>query len=179
MENAPTYIKEMFIHAKVGLISKENFEAWLYQNKELPSLLTEDDYLELIPFPFKSAHATDFFQLIDKFIIPADFACYSLLSKLNEALDRNKHPGILHDFYSLFRDGYSFMEKLGLEYGIEYFESCVRVGIDSPETKKIVAEYFPSFVLEIVKIKALLETRQIVIVGESNVGTYSYADYRH
>lgn len=178
MGSLPQHVKEVFFQSKMGYTSKDDFEDWLYQHLELENYLSSDEYFELISFSYKSAHEVDFVKLIDKFVEPAEFEYYVLMLKLVEALDRGKHPNILDDFYSLYVNGYSFMNTLGLVYGLSYAEACINLGYNSIEARKKINEYFPAFEIEIMKVKNLLETGKIVLKGKDEKNRFTYLDLR-
>jgi len=57
MSALPPNIEHYFFDTIYGKVTLEEFEQWVYTNKELESLLDENDYLELISFNFKNSGA--------------------------------------------------------------------------------------------------------------------------
>ncbi|MCS3556459.1 hypothetical protein EDF66_103377 [Sphingobacterium sp. JUb20] len=57
MTTLPPDIKERFYKTIKGKISLDDFEQWLYVNKELEKYLNSDDYFELISLSFKQSGA--------------------------------------------------------------------------------------------------------------------------
>ena len=176
MHSIPDHIKLVFFQAKNGVISKDDFETWLYQCKELEKHISSEDFFELISYSYKSAHRVDFVKLIDKFIDPAEYEYYALMKKLDESLDKAKHPDILHEIYYMYCNGYGFMDTLGLVYGLDYAEICVNFGKNSPEAKVYIDQYFPQFKLEVVKVKNLLVSGKIIIKGKDDANDYDYVE---
>ncbi|MGX5820668.1 hypothetical protein ACWKWU_20910 [Chitinophaga lutea] len=176
MYSIPEHIKLAFFQAKIGVISKNDFEAWLYQCKELEKHLESDAYFELISFSYKSAHRIDFVKLIDKYIDPAEYEYYSLMRKLDEVLNKDMHPDILHDLYYLYCNGYGFMDTLGLVYGLNYAETCINLGKNSPEAKVLIDTYFPEFQFEVARVKTLLESGRVIIKGKDEANNYDYVE---
>ncbi len=57
MKEIPKSIKEIFYKTIKGDIPINDFEQWLYNDKELEKLLKLDDYLELILLKFNKSGA--------------------------------------------------------------------------------------------------------------------------
>lgn len=176
MHSIPDHIKLVFFQAKNGVISKDDFESWLYQCKELEKHISSEDYFELISYSYKSAHRFDFVELIEKFIDPAEYEFYALMKKLDETLEKDKHPDIMDDLYYLYCNGYGFMDTLGLVYGLSYAETCINMGKNSPEAMNFINDYFPDFQKEIARVKQLLVSGHIIIKGKDEESNYDYTE---
>ncbi len=121
MKEIPKSIKEIFYKTIKGDIPINDFEQWLYNDKELEKLLKLDDYLELISLKFnKSGAKYELWNLLKKHIDLGEFETYKMLILLNEAKQKTARlPYILMEFYDLYYNGYDFFKDLGLGLAIQ------------------------------------------------------------
>jgi hypothetical protein len=120
MPELPDHIKQTFYKVMSKQMPIEAFEDWVYASKELERVLAADDYLELVSLNYKKAAVRyDLFNLLQRFVGAGNYEKWKLIGLLNRAKvhDRNL-PGILEQFYHLYCDGYSFLNTLGLGFGL-------------------------------------------------------------
>ena len=120
MTTIPQDIKERFYKTIKGDISLDNFEQWLYADKELEKYLNSTDYLNLISLSYKQSGAKyELWNLLKKHIDLGEFETYKMLELLDEAKQKTERlPHILMKFYDLYCKGYNFFQDLGLGIGL-------------------------------------------------------------
>lgn len=184
----PQDIKERFYKTINEDISLEDFEQWLYGDKELEKHLNSDDYLDLISLGFKKSGAKyELWYLLKKHIDLGEFETYKMLGIMYEAKHKNEQlPYILMKFYDLYCKGYFFLQDLGIGFGL---------AVEVPNVKNTTADTWDELTVEQQKVlldsfspkleecleRAInwLETKQINLTGEQdNIGHYVYEDLR-
>jgi hypothetical protein len=188
MTTLPQDIKERFYKTIKGDISLDDFEQWLYANKELEKYLNSDDYLDLISLSFKKSGAKyELWNLLKKHIDLGAFEKYKMLELLNEAKQKNERlPYILMEFYDLYCKGYSFLQDLGLGIGLAV--EVQRVNNTTADTwdeltieqqKELLDSFSPELEDCIGQVIYWLETKKIILTGEQDeIGHYDYKDLR-
>lgn len=185
----PKDIKKRFYKTIKGDISLDEFELWLYADKELEKYLKPDDYLDLISLSFKKNGAKhELSRLLKKHIDLGEFETYKILGLLKEAQQKNnKLPDILMEFYDLYCKGYYFLQDLGLTFGlaVEVPTKLNNPPVDTWDdlTTKQQKEILDSFSPKLEECLELaiywLETKKIILIGEQDdVGRYGYEDFR-
>lgn len=111
-------------------ISLTEFEEWLYQTNKLEYFLDTDDYLKLISLDFKGLTKNNkhiheikksIQKIIDKYADLSQYQTYQLKNLLFDFLHRRKEPAsTLVKFYNLYCQGYDFLERLGVYYGLNF-----------------------------------------------------------
>lgn len=188
MTTLPKDIRERFYNTIKGDISLDDFEQWLYADKELEKYLKSDDYLDLISLSFKKSGAKyELWNLLKKHIDLGAFETYKILTLLNEAKEKNERlPYILMEFYNLYCIGYTFFQDLGLGIGLTV--EVPRVDNNTAETwdeltseqqKEMLARFSPELEECIEQVILWLDTKKIILTGEQDeIGHYDYEDLR-
>lgn len=188
MTTLPQDIKERFYKTIKGDISLDDFEQWLYANKELEKYLNSDDYLDLISLSFKKSGAKyELWNLLKKHIDLGEFETYKMLGLLNEAKQKTERlPYVLMEFYDLYCKGYNFFQDLGIGIGLAV--EVPRVNNTTADTwdeltneqqKELLDSFSPELEECIEQVIYCLETKKIVLTGEQDeIGHYDYEDYR-
>lgn len=173
------------------LIAREieinEFEQWVYSEKDLESLLSSDEYLDLISLTYKQPSSL---YEAEKILRPRidigkyyDWYLRRILQKVIE------YPADVHKYieqcYDMYCDGYGFLDNLGLGYGLAVIippsdysaDSWDR--LESPEQKKLIEEFYPSVREEAEKVIGWLDARKIVITGhDGDFQGIQYTDSR-
>lgn len=188
MTTLPQDIKERFYKTIKGEISLDDFEQWLYADKELEKYLNSGDYLDLISFSFKQSGANyELWDLLKKHIDIGEFETYKMLGLLNEAKQKTKRlPYILMEFYDLYCKGYNFFQDLGLGIGLAI--EVPRVNnttadtwdeLTSKQQQELLDSFSPELEECIEQVIYWLETKKIILTGEQDeIGHYEYEDLR-
>lgn len=78
--NLPADIKKIFFETLYGDKNVLEFEDWLYADKRLESLLTADDYLDLISYGYKGDRVKyGLYKLLEKHIDKGEYEKWKML----------------------------------------------------------------------------------------------------
>ncbi|HUC83145.1 MAG TPA: hypothetical protein VMR70_19705 [Flavisolibacter sp.] len=181
----PTNIKEIFFATLSGTKSVLEFEQWLYADTQLESILSPEEYLDLIAYGYKEPAAKyGLFNLLEKHIDKGEYEKWRLLQLLYQALSRNNNlPQILVTFYDLYFKGYKFLNNLGIGYGLSiecpplYADSWNK--LTSEQQQQLLNSFYPALEDEIRKVIYWLESGKVVPTGkQDNYDHFSYTDHR-
>jgi hypothetical protein len=189
MTTLPREIKERFYKTIKGDILLDDFEQWLYADKEFEKYLKSNDYLDLISLSFnKSGAKYELCSLLKKHIDLGEFETYKILGLLNEAKQKTKRlPYILMEFYDLYCKGYNFFQDLGLGIGFAVEEPNVKNTpadntwdeLTSKQQKELLDSFSPELEECIEQVIYWIETKKIILTGEQDeIGHYEYDDLR-
>jgi hypothetical protein len=177
----PPDIQQLFFETINGDKTPLEFETWLYADPRLENLLRPEDYLELISFSYKSPTAKyELPGLLEKRCNKGNYETWKLRSLLTRALEGNQQlPDILITFYDLYCKGYSFLDNIGIGYGLEMelTYSWPTPGMSSKaQQQQLLASFYPQLEVEIKKVIYWLDTEKIILTG--NKDDYDrYNDY--
>lgn len=184
----PKDIKELFYNTIQGDISIDEFEKWLYVDKNIEKLLRPEDYLDLISLNFKKGGAKyELWSLLKKHIDLGEFETYKMLKLLKEAQQKTERlPYILIEFYNLYCKGYGFFQDLGLGIGLAIEVPRVSNSkaenwdeLTIQEQKELLDSFSPELEDGIERVIYWLETKKIILIGEQNeIGDFDYKDLR-
>lgn len=120
MEKLPFELQRPFFTLIVEQGDLKIFETWLYQTSSLENYLHGDDYFELISLDFNHKFCV---MEIEKIITPyLDYLQYNRQILLDILLSLTKNPNDmakLIKIYDFYCQGYAFLDKLALRYGLE------------------------------------------------------------
>lgn len=183
--NLPADIKKIFFETLYGDKNVLEFEDWLYADKRLESLLTADDYLDLISYGYKGDRVKyGLYKLLEKHIDKGEYEKWKMLRRLRKALQRDEElPQILMAFYDLYCKGYSFLDNLGLGYGlaveVPYSQADSWDELTPEQQQTLLNSFFPNIEKEIKKVIGWLETGKVVLTGfQDEYQQYEYIDNR-
>lgn len=167
--------------------SLASFEQWLYATPELEAVLGKEDYLALLSLDFSQKvirHEID--KLLSQHISDGEYETWRLQKMLADLLEGEGIPVYeLCEFYELYCRGLSFLETLGLEYGLpikvppagyssDYFDE-----LSDEEQERLLADCLPGAKEEARKVLNLLESGGVAIAPETDdLGNYRYIDHR-
>ena len=182
----PNDIEEIFfkmLNDDIGILV---FEQWLYENKQLEHVLNDEDYLELISFGYKQKAAKyELRKLLQRVINGPKYEKWRLLEMLAAVLKKDKKmPLILMDFYDLYCHGYTFLYKLGMEYGLNVIVPSMGSAytweeLPLKDQEKLLQSFFPEIENEVVKVIDLLNHGQVVPMGKIDELYYTFVDNRN
>ena len=168
-------------------IELNEFEQWVYSEKELESLLSSDEYLDLISLTYKQPSSLyEAKKILSPHIDIGKYYEWYLRRILQKVID---HPTDVHKYieqcYDLYCDGYGFLDNLGLGYGLAVTVPPSEYSADSwnelksPEQKKLIEGFYPSVREEAEKVISWLDDRKIVITGhDGDFQGIQYTDLR-
>ncbi len=187
MTNLPQDIKAQFFKMMEDKISILDFEQWVYDTKELESVLSSDDYFELISLNYKKSGAKyELLKVIERNVDLGEFETVKLLKLLKEAqLKNEKLPDILEQLYDLYCDGFYFLDDLGLGFGLHI--AAPDIGnydkdwneLTQLEKNTILNKISPKLDECLKRAINWIEARQIVITGDiDELGRFTFQDFR-
>lgn len=183
MTTLPPHLEMRFFRVMKGDINVLDFEQWLYSDKELESLLSPDDYLNLISLNYKAAGAKNaLWKVLAKHVDLGKFETFKLLEQLEEAKKRTERlPYLLMAFYDLYCGGYDFLEDLGLGYGLAVIGRSEEEwkGLRSEEQQRLLQSFYPRLDVCLDRASRWLRTGQVVLTGETDeLGRHRFWDHR-
>jgi hypothetical protein len=183
MRDLPENIKHYFFDTLNGKVTLEEFEQWVYSNKELEAILDENDHLELISFNFKKNGAKyELVKLLSgKYIDLGEYEKWKLLNNLKTALKRDEQLGlILREFYDLYCRGYAFLNDLGLGYGLTIevppspkYKVDTWEELSDSEKQELLDSFYPQLEFDIKRAIEWIENERLKFTGH-----YEYEDLR-
>ena len=187
MIHLPHSLKTYFFKTMKGDISIEDFEKWIYTNKEAESILNADEYLEFISLNYKKSGAKyELYNLLKKQVDIGEFETFKMLGLLEETKKKDeKLPYYLMEFYDLYCRGYSFLRDIGLGYGLSVevpigkFEANTWNELNIDQQKELLESFSPDLEIELQRVIDWLRSKKIILTGEQNeLGHYDYEDFR-
>jgi len=162
------------------LISRESgieeFEQWVYSEKGLEKLLTSDEYLALISLSYKQPSSLyEAEKILKRYVDIGKYHEWSLRRVLEKVIDRPKNAArYIEQCYDLYCDGYSFLDNLGLGYGLSVVVPPTD-RIEENEQSKLINGFYPAVAEEALKVIGWLDSGKIVITGHE--GSYQGIQY--
>ena len=187
MRELPIDIKEIFFKTIKGDISLDDFERWVYDSTNLETILNSDDYLDMISLDYKKSGAKyELCNILKRLVDIGEFETYKMLELLNEAKQKTERlPFILMEFYNLYCKGYSFLQDLGLGYGLMVVVPPSKYSKDNwndlkeEEKKDLLKSFSPEIDDVIQRVIDWLTNKRIVLTRQQNeIGHYDYQDFR-
>ena len=182
----PSDIKHLFFETLNGDKDVLEFENWLNTDQRLENILSPEDYLELISLSYTTqAAAYELRNLLERLVDKSEYEKWRLQNLLTKALQGSeKLPQILMSFYNLYCRGYSFLDNLGLGYGLAveapYPQADHWDNLTASQQQKLLASFYPKLNVEIKKVLDWLDTGKIILTGNKEPYNYyfDYADNR-
>lgn len=188
MRELPIDIKEMFFKTIKGDIYLDELEIWVYDSRNLETVLDSDDYLDIISLDYKKNGAKyELYNILKRLVDAGEFETYKMLELLNKAkLKTGRLPFILMEFYNLYCKGYDLLQDLGLGYGLimiqvppSKYSKDNWNDLKEYEKQNLLNSFYPEIEEAIQKVIDWLTNKQIILTGEQNeIGRYEYQDFR-
>ena len=153
----PSDIKHLFFETLNGDKDVLEFENWLNTDQRLENILSPEDYLELISLSYTTeAAAYELRNLVERLVDKSEYEKWRLQNLLTKALQGSeKLPQILMSFYNLYCRAYSFLDNLGLGYGLAveapYPQGDHWDNLTASQQQKLLASFYPKLNAEIKK----------------------------
>ena len=172
-------IDEKMIHQVLTKkISLQSFEQWLYEDNILESNDPEL-YLELISYDYSSEDRfSDFYNNFAKYVRIYKFEADCIKEYLNFIINKYEKCGkAIHEMYYLYYDGYNFLEKLGMIYGVSLID--FDTSIASNNLNNILDKFYPHIIADAKNVLNWLEEGKIIFKDKSGeYGGFEYDDCR-
>jgi hypothetical protein len=178
----PTDVKQVFFETIEGDKSVLEFERWLYANTDLEKVLDSTSYLELISIGYNNSAAKyELKILLEQLIDTGEYETWRLVRMLTQALQRDQNlPNLLMAFYDLHWHGYTFLEDLGLRYGltveVPYSDSTCWNDLSAEQQQKLLAGFYPHLNSDLKTVLDWLDSGNIVLTGNKDQYGH-YVDY--
>jgi len=179
--------KIMFFKTMHGDMDLEEFEKWVYENKDLEKAIPPDTYLDLIELNYKKPGVRyELFKKLEAIVSLGEYQKWKLLTSLDNALLKDESfPRLMMGFYDLYCNGYYFLDDLGLGYGLTFTVPPSKFQVDtwdelrSDQKSDYISELFPKIEKEILKVKGWIAKGKIVLTSEKDeLDRYCYNDFR-
>lgn len=174
----PEHIELLFFKTLKGETPIRDFEHWLYTNKELEGLISEDEYLDFISLSYKASGAShELAKLLRKHIDLGKYETWKLMNLLSRVTKREGDyvAGIIN-FYDLYCKGYYFLDCLAFQYGLPLDSDTYR---GSKRKLEVANRFYPAIEADIERVLDLLNSGRIRITGEADaMGYLRFADSR-
>ena len=169
------------------LISHEveikDFEKWVYSEKALEKLLTNDDYLELISLSYTTPSTLyEAEKILKKYIKIEKYHEWYLRNLLKVIIERSNNVcKYIAETYDMYCSGYYFLDNLGIVYGlsIKVPHSCFNAQsweeLQLAEQTKLIDSFYPEIKKEAQKVIGWLDSKKIALTGHS--GEYQGIEY--
>jgi hypothetical protein len=185
MPKLPAAIQIEFFKILNNEIAVEDFEQWVYQNKELEICFEADDYLALFSLNYKDSYFKDQLKKITgSYLDYSEFEKRKLQKILNDIIARNTDfAKSLIATYDLYCHGYYFLDNIGLGYGLtfsdDFYEFKDWESLISSERDNRINNIYAGVKAEAEKALYWIEKEKIVFTGIADeMGRYSFIDNR-
>ena len=149
------------------------FEKWVYENNDLKSLLSKDDYLALLSLNYKTEYShNEVYKIMMKYLDLSKFETKRVLDLLYKSLETKELlPIMLPCLYHLYCNGYIFLQKIAIEYGLNCIvpPSNYKVNhwtkLTEFEKEEIINSFYPEIENDIKDVIELIENGKIILTG--------------
>lgn len=167
-------------------LSASELEQWVYADKNLESLLGQDDYLNLISLDYRSTGSIyEAKKILEECIDISEYEAWRV-SKILKAIV-NRSPDVhmyIEQCYDLYCHGYGFLDNLGLGYGLSVACPPTEYSTDywdqlsASEQLELINELYPGVANEAEKVLNWLSMGKIKLQGRDHLGHIIYLDHR-
>lgn len=187
MKGISEHIEFKFYEALKHKISIQDFEQWVYETKELELELPEDTYTDLISLNYKGKFAhNELEKIVEPFVDNGKFEVKRISNYLKSIINRDeKCADSIEMTYDLYCNGYVFLRRLGLVYGL--LISCPPAGnyekswneITKDEQDELLNKFYPDIIIDAKNALKWIAQGKIIIKNTLNeLGDYEYVDLR-
>ena len=160
-------------------MSIQSFEQWLYED-DVVEFSNPDLYLGLISFDYSSEDNFyyRFYDSFAKYVHFYKFEADRIKGYLNSIIDRDdKCCDVIYMMYHLYYDGYNFLNRLGMAYGVRLTD--IDTSVSNSSMDSILNEFYPEIIEDAKNVLHWLEEGKIVFKSQDNSdGVFEYEDFR-
>jgi hypothetical protein len=185
MQELPEAIKHKFFRFLSGQEALYDFEQWIYATSALEEVMDGEDYLNLISLNFsKPGSRHELIQLLEQQIHAGEYETWKLRGLLHQFLSQQGDQAeMLGEFYELYCNGFSFLDQLGLGYGLTLIAIPRGYSSDSwrelpaREKERLLGAILPGALEAARKVLDWLDQGKIVITDQQDeLGHYRLLD---
>lgn len=185
MQQLPEEIQLIFFKVFSDEITIEEFEKWLYSNKELEDILGESLYLDLVTINYKEPHGRyEMQKMISGLLDWGKYEERKLRQTLNSILNKDdEFITELCNAYNLYCGGYYFMQSIGM-IGLTFWNMIYDgewIQMTEKQKAKKVDKVYPLIKQEALTILGWLDNNSLSIQpreDDGNMIRYQYQDNR-
>jgi len=188
MKEIREHIEQKFYEVLKNKISIHDFERWVYETMDLELELSEDIYTDLISLNYKDKYAhNELEKIVKPFVDNGKFEIKRISKYLKSIIDRDeKCAESIELTYDLYCNGYAFLRRLGLTYGL--LISCPPAGnyqkswneITNAEQDELLNKFYPDIIVDAQSALTWINKGKIIIKDTVNeLGDYEYDDLRN
>jgi len=182
----PIEIQEKFVDYLNGDLKTPEFENWIYTDKNLETLLGEENYLEIASFNFRQKGANRAIRnIIEKYIDYSKYETQFILNLVTGIKEKSKScQSNLKTTYHLYCSGYAFLDNIGIGYGLKLvvpyeFGADSWEEIEEQERTRIISGFYPQLAEEAEKVINWIKNGKVKLTGEEGErGRLEYIDKR-
>lgn len=153
-------------------LSIEDFEQWVYSNRDLEKQLKSKDYFDLLSFNFKQKDADyELRKRLEQHISLLDFDNWHIRRLLNDLITEERDPvDVIKHLYDLYCSGYGFLREVGLPYvlGINDIPRLAEKALWNEQAfeakRKVLDSYLSDLKLKSTRLLEALDKGDIKIV---------------
>jgi len=161
----PSIAEKQIYQVLTKQTSIRSFELWLYEDNVLESS-NPDLYLEMISFDYSSEDG--FYDSFAKYVPFHKFEADRIKEYLYSIIDRDKNcSNAIWTMYELYCQGYGFLQKLGLIYGLCLVDCSHPVSL-ADGSANIIDKLYPSIIEDAKNVLHWLKEDKIVFKGQDN-----------
>ena len=173
------------------LIAEEHelarFEEWIYSSKELETILDAEEYLAIISLDYSQLSSLyEAEKIFRQYIDTGKYYEWYIIRILQQIID----PPIdaykyIEQCYDLYCNGFSFLNNLGLNYGLRIRVPPANYSADSwyeltsAEQIKLIDSFYPDVAESAQEVLNWFSDRQIVVIDRDEANkSVDYLDNR-
>lgn len=159
-------------------ISFQSFEQWLYEDNVLESS-NPDLYLELISFDYSSEDIfKDYYDSFARHVHFHKFEADRIKEYLYSIINKDENCGnAICAMYELYCDGYGFLGRLGIIYGLYLVD--YETSESNHNIENILDKLYPEIIEDAKNALSWLAEGKIVFISQDNgYGVFEYEDFR-
>ncbi|MEI6602596.1 MAG: hypothetical protein WCL54_03820 [Clostridia bacterium] len=170
-----------------GDLEINKFEKWVYESSKLESLISSDQYLELISLNYQSRDIKHQIEKILKNHIDYGYLEKKrIIEQLNKSLQsREALPQILQWFYYMYCHGYYFLFDIGIGYGLTCVVPPSKYKVETweelnqEEKDQIIESFYPQIESDIYRALSWIKEDKIVLTGtKDDMNRWEFIDNR-
>lgn len=165
----PDEVRVRFLAVLADAAQLPAFEQWVYASRELEAALDPNDYVDLLALDYRRRDAAyEARKILKKYVSAAEVETHRLKHILEEIIAGGEGAyAAIRETYELYCHGYSFLDGLGLGYGLGLVADDDYGA--SPPGKARVARMYPEVAAEAERVLGWLVSGKVALTGKLDV----------
>ena len=182
-----TEIESLYLNLREGNISISEFEKWVYSSETLEALLNEDEYTELISYNFTDNDSIyKLGKILKSKLRENKFQTLKVINLIDSVIAKDGYEGqSLISMYSLYKQGYYFLEDLGLNIGDQlrtstHYGSELYINLPKERQEQIINKLYPRVRELAIEMKNWISNNELILTGtqDKHRNNWQYIDNR-